>query len=55
MSRTEILLETEQFEDFGGWVLESQFVDEMGSELAEILRHERALASESPCLMVSLS
>jgi hypothetical protein len=24
-------------------------------ELAEILRHERALASESPCLMVSLS
>ena len=25
------------------------------SELAEILRHERALASESPCLMVSLS
>ncbi|MGI6033024.1 MAG: FAD-dependent oxidoreductase [Coriobacteriales bacterium] len=37
MKRTEILLETEQFEDFGGWVLESQFVDEMGS--AYLLAH----------------
>lgn len=26
-----ILLETEQFEDFGGWVLDQQFMDEMGS------------------------
>ena len=37
MKRTEILLEAEQFDDFGGWVLDSQFVDEMGS--AYLLAH----------------
>ena len=37
MRRTEILVEAEQFEDFGGWTLESQFVDEMGS--AYLLAH----------------
>ena len=26
-----ILLECEQFEDLGGWSLDSQFIDEMGS------------------------
>lgn len=31
MKRTEILLEAEQFRDYGGWTLESQFADEMGS------------------------
>ncbi|MGN0708781.1 MAG: hypothetical protein ACI4LM_00905, partial [Anaerovoracaceae bacterium] len=31
MDRTEILVEAEQFRDYGGWTLESQFVDEMGS------------------------
>jgi hypothetical protein len=37
MKRTEILIEAEQFRDYGGWVLESQFVDEMGS--AYLLAH----------------
>jgi hypothetical protein len=37
MERTEILLEAEQFKDYGGWTLESQFVDEMGS--AYLLAH----------------
>lgn len=31
MERIEILIEAEQFQDYGGWLLESQFVDEMGS------------------------
>ncbi|MGI6118292.1 MAG: FAD-dependent oxidoreductase [Bilifractor sp.] len=37
MKRTEILIEAEQFQDYGGWILESQFVDEMGS--AYLLAH----------------
>lgn len=37
MKRIEILIEAEQFEDYGGWILESQFVDEMGS--AYLLAH----------------
>jgi hypothetical protein len=37
MERTEILIEAEQFQDYGGWTLESQFVDEMGS--AYLLAH----------------
>lgn len=31
MKRTELLIEAEQFQDYGGWTLDSQFVDEMGS------------------------
>jgi hypothetical protein len=37
MRRIEILTEASQFEDYGGWVLESQFVEEMGS--AYLLAH----------------
>lgn len=37
MKRTELLIETEQFRHYGGWTLESQFVDEMGS--AYLLAH----------------
>lgn len=35
--RTEILIEAESFRQYGGWILESQFVDEMGS--AYLLAH----------------
>lgn len=31
MSKFELLVEAEQFDDYGGWVLDAQFVDEMGS------------------------
>ena len=31
MKRIEMLIEAEQFRDYGGWTLESQFYDEMGS------------------------
>ena len=37
MNRVEILIEAEQFQDYGGWILESQFADEMGS--AYLLAH----------------
>jgi hypothetical protein len=37
MKRTEILLEAEQFKEYGGWILESQFLNEMGS--AYLLAH----------------
>lgn len=35
--RIELFVETEQFQDYGGWTLESQFLDEMGS--AYLLAH----------------
>ncbi len=37
MDRFEALIETESFEQYGGWTLESQFIDEMGS--AYLLAH----------------
>jgi len=37
MDRVELLIEAEAFRDYGGWTLESQFVDEMGS--AYLLAH----------------
>ncbi|MGI6205601.1 MAG: FAD-dependent oxidoreductase [Anaerovoracaceae bacterium] len=36
-NRFELLIETEQFQNYGGWTLESQFLDEMGS--AYLLAH----------------
>lgn len=37
MERVELLIEAEQFDDYGGWIREQQFVDEMGS--AYLLAH----------------
>ncbi len=37
MKRFELLIETESFQNYGGWTLESQFLDEMGS--AYLLAH----------------
>jgi hypothetical protein len=37
MNRFELLVEAESFKNYGGWILESQFVDEMGS--AYLLAH----------------
>jgi hypothetical protein len=35
-----VLLEAEEFKQFGGWVLDQQFMDQMGS--AYLLAHGRA-------------
>jgi hypothetical protein len=37
MKRTELLIEAEQFQNYGGWIMDSQFIDEMGS--AYLLAH----------------
>ena len=48
-AKYEILIEAEEFDDFGGWTLDSQFETEMGSPylLAHGLGERRSLAAVS--------
>lgn len=52
MARFELLVEAESFQDYGGWVLDAQFLEEMGSPY--LLAHGIGVPREDTITVVTI-